>query len=155
MDDFTRTAEAWLTKAVRPEIRDEARRWWTVHGSALLPLGTAFSAVRVPDRAVHRAAGCRCTVDEGACVLGAADVDEFLGRALGGGPVICDPLYRRYYALVPPGRGTSTEGYLGEGTLLGVPRTDRVGPGRGAYWSVPVEPGGGLCDPAAVARLVT
>lgn len=59
----------------------------------MLPLGGLFSAVRIPE--------CLLTALSTSTVAGC--VDEFLAEALGGGPVICDPRFSRYYALVPAG----------------------------------------------------
>jgi hypothetical protein len=84
-----------------------------------------------------------------------------MGRCLGGGPVIHDPGFRRYYALVPPStartwREPAAE-CLSDGTYLGVPRSDRIEydeQTRASYWVVPMARPGRLCMPADVLALV-
>ncbi|MFF8016112.1 hypothetical protein [Streptomyces sp. NPDC007929] len=97
-----------------------------------------------------------------------ACLDDFLSEALGGGPVICDPRFSRYYALVPAGMPATlrqiTDAWrdlevecLERGSYLGVPRPDAVGR-EGAfasYWSVPMDSAAVLCSPLAVARLIS
>lgn len=143
-------AAHWLLSA--HPAPDRARKEWAAEGGlALLPLGTLFSAVRIPARLVHAAAGREDP----------AAVDAFLAEALHGGPVICDPRGRRYYALVPAStavrwRQPGAE-CLGRDTYLGVPRLDAVNLNAGAwssYWSVPMPSAAELCTPAAVAQLV-
>jgi hypothetical protein len=51
-----------------------------------------FSAVRIPECLL---ATLSTSTEAAACL------DDFLAEALGGGPVICDPRFSRYYALVP------------------------------------------------------
>jgi hypothetical protein len=143
-------AAHWLLSAhpAPGQARDE---WSSESGLALLPLGTLFSAVRIPERLVHAAAGSEDP----------AVVDAFLAEALHGGPAICDPRGRRYYALVPAStavkwRQPGAES-LGRGTYLGVPRLDAVNRNAQAwssYWSVPMPSAAELCTPAAVAQLV-
>lgn len=148
--------EQWLL-ATHP-ARDKARREWKEAGVALLPLGTLLSAVRLPGHLV-------------AAITGSEeqdDLDAFLDEALDGGPVICDPAGRRYYALVP---GTMPERWrnaaeewrelgvdcLGRDTYLGVPRVQAVefNPRTlASYWSVPMPSAGELCAPLAVAKLI-
>lgn len=125
--------------------------WSGEGGVALLPLGTLYSAVRIPEHLVHAVAGS----------TEPAAVDEFLARALLGGPVICDPSGRRYYALVPASTATrwrhGDADCLGRGTHLGVPRLDALEPDPQAwasYWAVPMPSAGVLCEPEAVAQLV-
>ncbi|WP_336113305.1 hypothetical protein [Streptomyces sp. PTD9-10] len=60
---------------------------------ALLPLGSLFSAVRIPGHLLFAAAG----------TAEFSEVGAFLDEALDGRPVICDPRGLRYYALVPAG----------------------------------------------------
>ncbi|GAB2968552.1 hypothetical protein GCM10023080_034350 [Streptomyces pseudoechinosporeus] len=139
----------WLLASA--DSHDEARAQWHKHGLTLLRCGTLFSAVRIPARLVHAAAGSEDP----------ATVDAFLARALHGGPVICDPRGRHYYALVPAStavrwRQPGAE-CLGRDTYLGVPRPDAVGLDHRAwssYWSVPMPSAAELCTPAAVAQLV-
>jgi hypothetical protein len=131
---------------------------WTQNGVALLPLGTLMSAVRLPHRLVRAVAG-RDEPDA---------LDSFLGEALDGGPVVCDPHRRRYYLLVPasmPTRwhvaaaewealGVKT---LSRGTYLGVPKPQCVSFNAlvwGCYWSVPMPSAGVLCRPHDVARIM-
>ncbi|MFE5758890.1 hypothetical protein ACFQ7I_35155 [Streptomyces massasporeus] len=124
---------------------------------ALLPLGDLFSAVRMPEYLLTALSGGA----EAACV------DDFLAEALGGGPVICDPRFSRYYALVPagvPAMPHQTEdtwhglgvSCLGRGSHLGVPRLDAVDSRRplASYWSVPLNSAAMLCTPLLVARLI-
>ncbi|MDN3027991.1 hypothetical protein [Streptomyces sp. S.PB5] len=150
--------EHWLLSTTRAP--GTARQEWTDQGVALLPLGTLFAAVRLPARLVLAAA------DEE--TMPSPAVDAFLSEALDGGPVICDPHGRRYYALVRPSmlvqwqaaarpwRALGVDG-LGRGTYLGVPRVDAVELNPAAwrsYWSVPMSPAGTLCDSFAVAELI-
>ncbi|MEU6915334.1 hypothetical protein [Streptomyces olindensis] len=124
---------------------------------ALLPLGTLFSAVRIPGRLV-------------AALTGSAEfpeLDEFMHEALDGGAVICDPQYFRYYVLVPAGmprtwsqavddwRGADVD-CLGLGSFLGVPKVDAQACIRThtPYWSVPMDSPATLCRPLRVARLI-
>ncbi|MFM9563233.1 MULTISPECIES: hypothetical protein [Streptomyces] len=137
---------------------DRARMEWQQANVALLPLGTLLSAVRIPAPMVVAVAGSE---DPEA-------LDAFLDQALDGGPVICDPGGRRYYALVP---GTMPERWrnaaeewrtlgvdcLGRDTYLGVPTVWAVGfdpQTMASYWSVPMPSAGELCEPLAVARLI-
>ena len=148
--DQESAASHWLLSA-HPEPSKARQEWFSEGGLVLLPLGTLFSAVRIPGPLVHAAAG-----SEDPTV-----VDAFLAEALFGGPVICDPRGCRYYALVPAStavrwRDPRAE-CLGRGTYLGVPRLDAVDPNAHAwssYWSVPMPSAAELCGPAAVAQLV-
>ncbi|MEV5884423.1 hypothetical protein AB0L74_17100 [Streptomyces sp. NPDC052020] len=126
---------------------------------ALLPLGTLFSAVRIPGRLVQ-------------AVIASADaeeIDDFLDEFLDGGPVICDPRGPRYYALVPASvpttwrqaaddwRRSADVECLGRGSYLGVPRahaTDFRPQTLESYWSVAMASPGLLCPPLTVARLI-
>jgi len=149
-------ASHWLL-AAHPNPR-QAQREWTDKKLALLPLGTLFSAVRIPQTLVFAIAG-RVSHEE---------ADAFLADALNGGPVICDPKGHRYYALVPgsmPAKWTAAADEwmqlgvecLGHGTYLGVPRVDAVdlNPETWAsYWSVPMPSAAELCFPLTVARLI-
>jgi hypothetical protein len=141
--------EHWLL-STHPTPR-QAQKGWARDGIALLPLGTLFSAVRIPARLVHAAAGS----DDHAAV------DAYLADALHGGPVICDPRGRHYYALVPASTAARWRHplveCLGRDTYLGVPRLDAVGLDAHAwasYWSVPMSSLADLCSPEAVSQLV-
>jgi hypothetical protein len=133
---------------------------WQDNGVALLPLGTLFSAARLPMRLVLAVAGEREAPSEG--------VDAFLADALDNGPVICDPRGHRYYALVPGSMPATWHqavddwqaldvDVLGRATYLGVPKVDAVtfDPQRySSYWSVPMSSMATLCAPLTVARLI-
>ncbi|MEU3346435.1 hypothetical protein ABZ723_15895 [Streptomyces sp. NPDC006700] len=159
--------EHWLlATAPTPEARSEARLFWKAYGTAALRLGTLFSAVRIPGHLVHAVAGCEYAEDK--FHEHAQHVDEFLDQALDGGPVICDPRYRRYYALVPASMPTTWRlanddwrvmdvDCLGRGCALGVPKVDAVdfNPATwDSYWSVPMSSPGALCAGLDVARLI-
>jgi hypothetical protein len=149
-------AEEWLLSGhSAPGL---ARAEWRACGLVLLPLGTLFSAVRIPGRVVQAVAASTDPLD----------VDQVLDEALDGGPVVCDVHGPRYYALVPASvprtwRAAADEWRvdgvecLGRGTYLGVPRPDAVDfPVRGlsSYWSVPMTTAARLCRPLSVARLI-
>ncbi|MEW2262484.1 hypothetical protein [Streptomyces sp. NPDC047868] len=148
-------AEHWML-STHPTPR-RARLEWQEHGVAVLPLGTLFSAVRVPGRLVQAVAAS----------TDLADIDAVLDEVLDG-PVICDVRGPRYYALVPAGvprtYRQAVEDWqaqevecLGRGAYLGVPRLDMADyPEKGtrSYWSVPMESAAVLCKPLAVARLI-
>lgn len=148
--------ERWLVSAHRSPA--QARREWITTGMTLLPLGTLFSAVRLPLRLALAPIGSRRPSRE---------ADHFLADVLDDGPVICNPA-GRYYALVPASMPTTyhqaaddwrTDDVecLGRGAYLGIPRLDRtrLEPGvRDSYWSVPMASMGSLCAPLAVARLI-
>lgn len=151
----------WLLSTLPPERWERAREEWDTATVAMLPLGGLFSAVRLPASVVLSVAGGRD--------MPSTAVDEFLDEVLEGGPVICDPQSRRYYALVPaltPERyklaGTDWRRYgidlLGRDTILGVPhpRTTTFHEDRCvSYWSVPMESAAMLCSPLDVARLIS
>nr|WP_205615194.1 hypothetical protein [Streptomyces harenosi] len=154
-EDRRPAAGHWLLSAhPRPGY---ARAEWQANGVVLLPLGTLFSAVRIPGRLVQAvAAGTEPEV-----------IDAVLREVLDGGPVICDPHRPRYYALVPASMPRTWRraaddwrvadvDCLGLGTYLGVPRLDAVEPAAGtaSYWSVPMRSAGVLCAPLKVARLI-
>lgn len=149
--------EHWLLSTKPRESHSQIRAEWHEHGVALLPLGTLFSAVRLPGALIQVLAASREP----------QDIDPFLEEALQG-PVICDPRGFRYYALVPASvprtwhqavedwRAHDVD-CLGRGTYLGVPRLDAVEyrPQESAsYWSVPMPSAGILCQPLTVARLI-
>ncbi|MDF2271555.1 hypothetical protein P2Q00_39910 [Streptomyces coacervatus] len=143
-------AAQWLALA-HPSPRAARGEWSSAAKLAVLPLGRTFDAVRIPEDVVHAAAQS----DE------PSTTGSWLARHLSG-PVIRDPGFRRYYVLVPPGtaqawRARDTE-CLGDGTYLGVPRTDRIEVDEraplAAYWSVPMARPGRLCQAADVLELV-
>ncbi|WP_123628490.1 hypothetical protein [Streptomyces sp. SAI-097] len=150
-------ASHWLLSALRH--RERARMEWQEHGITLLPLGTLFSAVRLPQRLVLAVTGGTGPSPE---------VDAVLGKALGGGPVICDPHGHRYYALVPASMPTTWHqavddwrvvdvDCLGRDAYLGVPRVDLTSFDQrtyASYWAVPMPSMATLCAPIAVARLI-
>lgn len=150
--------EHWLLSTLTHPA--QGRLEWNRHGVAALPLGGLFAAVRLPARLVLARVGLH--------TMPSASIDAFLQDALNGGPVICDPRHRRYYALVPATVPTSWRQAaddwreqanvetLGRGCLLGVPRLTHTEPVNGldSYWSVPPESMGILCAPLDVARLI-
>lgn len=155
--DRRMAAEHWLASThPRPE---EVRQAWTRSGLALLPLGTLLSAVRLPADLVLAVAGGRAP---------SPHLDSFLAEVLDGGPVICDPRGRRYYALVPASMPSTWHlaaeewradevDCLGRHCYLGVPRLDltEFDPDTYAsYWSVPMDSAASLCAPLNVARLI-
>ncbi|WP_436800971.1 hypothetical protein [Streptomyces coeruleorubidus] len=138
-------------------LRDRARCEWQQHRVVMLPLGGLFSAVRIPERLLTALS----TSAEAACL------DDFLAEALGGGPVICDLRFSRYYALVPASTPATLRQMaeewramevdcLGHGGYLGVPRLDAVNREHAlaSYWSVPMDSAAVMCTPLAVARLI-
>ncbi|XUL90983.1 hypothetical protein ACQ86D_33770 [Streptomyces galilaeus] len=151
--------EHWLLSTVPGMGRDRARMEWREHAVTMLPLGTLFSAVRLPGDLVL-AAACSGWDPE--------QVDAFLDETLDGGPVICDPHQRRFYVLVPASmpdkwRKAAEEWRplgvecLGHGTILGVPRVDATESSAdvyASYWSVPMSSAGVLCAAVDAARLI-
>ncbi|MBX7554428.1 hypothetical protein K1Y78_42470 [Streptomyces sp. tea 10] len=149
--------EHWLMATCPATSHERIRMEWQENKMALLPLGTLFSAVRIPGRLISAMA----------LTTQLEEVDVFLGDALRGGPVICAPHGRRYYALVPASvartwseaakkwRSADVE-ILGSGSYLGVPRVDatRCDAQTVSYWSVPMESAAVLCAPLTVARLI-
>ncbi|MFJ5154946.1 hypothetical protein ACIQCF_25825 [Streptomyces sp. NPDC088353] len=148
-------AEHWLLSThPRPK---QARAEWAERGAALLPLGTLFSAVRIPGALVQAVAA----------TTEADEVDAFLEDALNGGPAICNPRHLRYYALVPASMPSTWRqaaddwraqdvDCLGRGCYLGVPPLNPAKARREAdsYWSVPMPSPAILCQPLTVARLI-
>ncbi|MGW0885309.1 hypothetical protein [Streptomyces sp. NPDC002671] len=139
---------------------EQARLEWQEHKLALLPLGTLFSAVRIPSQLIHTLTGTE-EPDE---------TDDFLDDALDGGPVIHDPRGHRYYALAPASmphtwqhaaaewRAKLGIELLGHGTHLGVPSPEHVDfdpRSCPSYWAVPIHSPATLCTPLRVARLLT
>ncbi|MFG3090993.1 hypothetical protein ACGGAI_25535 [Streptomyces antibioticus] len=149
-------AEHWLLSTL-PEPKQGLRQWRTT-GVAMLPLGTLFSAIRLPGRLVLAVIGAHS--------LPSAEIDTVLEEALGGAPVICDPRHHRYYVLMPASVPTSWReavddwrvvdvDALGRGTLLGVPKLSRTEPlPLDTYWSVPMESAAALGAPLTVARFI-
>jgi hypothetical protein len=151
--------EHWLLSTLPEPSHGRARTEWQEQGVAMLPLGTLFSAVRIPGRLIYAAAG---SADWRA-------VDEFLDQVLDGGPVICDVHHgSRYYVLVPASmpvtwrqaaddwRAHDVE-LLGRDFLLGVPPLTAVELDPGAsisYWPAPMSAPAMLCTPLTVARLI-
>jgi hypothetical protein len=150
--------EQWLLSTV-PSARDRARLEWQKRAITIMPLGTLFSAIRLPGDLVQAAAYSSWNPEV---------LDEFLDHALDGGPVICDLRYRRYYCLVPAGMParwhTAAEEWrsldvkcMGRGWSVGVPGVDVTEPDDGrypSYWSVPMPSAGMVCTPLHVARLI-
>jgi hypothetical protein len=143
------TVQEWLA-AAHPSPSTVRNEWSGVAQLALIPLGQSFEAVRIPEDIVHAVARS----DE------ASTVNTWLAQRVDG-PVVHDPGCRRYYALVPPGTcemwATRAAECLGEGTYLGVPRTDRTeldDHTRASYWSVPMSRPGALCKAATVLEVV-
>ncbi len=138
-------AAKWLLSAA--DDAAAAQREWDTHGVALLRCGRAFTAVRITGSLVHAAAGTSAP----------DDVAAFLTDALDG-PVYADPRSSLYYALISAAapwhlRDPAVERF-GRDTYLGVPATDRTGPGPGSYWVVPVKRPRRLCPTLRVERLV-
>lgn len=147
-------AEHWLL-STRPDPK-RGRQEWNTDEVALLPLGSLFSAVRLPARLLLAIIGGKAP---------SRDVDALLDEVLDG-PVICDPRHDRYYALVPASMPATWHqaaddwreldvDCLGRGTYLGVPSLAAVELRQlNTYWSVPMSSAGMLCAPLAVARLI-
>ncbi|MFJ9891708.1 hypothetical protein ACIQPR_00105 [Streptomyces sp. NPDC091280] len=147
---FCGVVEKWLASA-HPSPRTALEEWDGNAQLALIPLGRGFEAVRIPEDIVHAFVGSDSP----------ATVNARLAEGLNGGPVIRDPGFRRYYALVPPGTAAVWRAPVAEciaaGTYLGVPRTDRVESNGGtstSYWSVPMSRPNGLRTAAEVLALV-
>ncbi|MEV0170403.1 hypothetical protein AB0I00_04650 [Streptomyces sp. NPDC050803] len=144
------TAQEWLASA-HPSPSTVHREWSSAARLALIPLGRLVDAVRLGEVLVHSVAG----------ISDPATVNDWLGWSFNCGPVIHDPAGRRYYALAPPGTAREWQApaaaCLGEGTYLGVPRTDLTELDertRCSYWAVPVTRRGWLCRASDVLTLV-
>ncbi|MGW1039310.1 hypothetical protein [Streptomyces sp. NPDC002547] len=147
-------AEHWMLSSVDDPKR--VRQEWNVDGVAMLPLGTLFSAVRLPADLVLAIIGGQAP---------SRDVDQLLDEVLDG-PVICDPRHQRYYVVVPASMPRTWHraaddwsevdvDCLGRGTYLGVPKLDALELRTlTTYWSVPMKSAAALCSPLAVARLI-
>lgn len=137
----------WLSAACSDLSLPRAE--WAERGVALLPCGILFSAVRLPVALVHAAAAA----------AGVRDAQTFLNDTLAG-PVFLAPQCQNYYALIGArsGRHWSAPGTecLGPGTQLGVPSTDRIELTEDlvAYWVVPMDGPGTLCNARDVYQLV-
>jgi hypothetical protein len=135
----------WLAQAqAAPEL---AWREWTEGGVALLPCGARFCAVRIPTQLVYAAVG---TSEQEA-------VDAALAQTLDG-PVIRDGQGQYDYALIRSAarkewRFQREAPLLGDGTYLGVPKSEHDGSSR-AHWAVPPRFPGDLCSLQAVEQLV-
>ncbi|WP_157876628.1 hypothetical protein [Streptomyces graminilatus] len=125
-----------------------AREHWAAGRTVLLRCGGLFTAVRIPGDVVRAAAGSddRTTVD-----AGLADILR--------GPVFTDSGLTRYYVLVPA--STARHWRLPESECLqrnyylGVPSPRCTEYEEGfAYWPVPMDSAGVLCDPVRVSNLV-
>lgn len=150
-------AEHWLLSTLSRDRRARARLEWREQGVAMLPLGTLFSAIRIPAAVVLASGRCHSHTD----------ANQFLATVLDG-PVICDPRGHRYYALVPASTPRTWHevvddcqvadvDVLGRGTLLGVPPLDRTEfepVAAASYWAVPMESMAVLCRPLTVGRLI-
>ncbi|WPO76254.1 hypothetical protein [Streptomyces sp. KN37] len=140
--------EDWFADA--QSAPEQARREWTGVGVALLPLGTRFVAVRLPEALVHTAVE----------TTHPQELAASLARLLNG-PVIFDgrTMGGTYYALTRPLIGRPWEHQtvaprLGSGTYLGVPKLSRLEP-PGTYWVVPPRFEGDLCKPGSVESLIS
>ncbi|MFF4061508.1 hypothetical protein ACFYZ8_35175 [Streptomyces sp. NPDC001668] len=144
-----KAVEEWVASA-HPSPGMVWDEWSSVAKLALIPLGHNFEAIRVPESLVHVAA-----MSEEPPTVGVQLAQHLRG------PVIHDPGFRRYYALVPVGTATEWTApdaeCLSSGTYLGVPRADHTEMDehtRASYWSVPMTRPGHLCSAEAVLALV-
>ncbi|MFG2029986.1 hypothetical protein [Streptomyces sp. NPDC048825] len=124
--------------------------WSSVGGLALLPMGTLFSAVRIPERLVHAVAGSQDRAGR-----------RVPRRRPPRRPGDLRSARAPHYALVLASTATrwrhAAAECLGRDTYLGVPRLDAVELSLQAwasYWSVPMPSAAELCSPEAVAQLV-
>ncbi|MCF4138692.1 hypothetical protein L1856_21150 [Streptomyces sp. Tue 6430] len=144
------TAEQWLLTAA-PD-RGRARAEWLSDGVPLLRCGGAFGAIRISAPPVHAAARTDDLVE----------VDQYLAKALLGGPVFMDQESGRYYALVGISTGRrpawqqarDDAEYLGQNHYLGVPALSATDPAHRSYWCVPMDSAGILTVADAVSQLV-
>ncbi|OIJ98574.1 hypothetical protein [Streptomyces colonosanans] len=139
----------WLLSAAGD--RERARAEWREYGVALLATGGIFVAIRIPGDLIRVAA----ETDEDQAV------DDFLRCALEGGPVFRDRISDVYYALVPGStawrwnaRAWPGVERLGKDCYLGVPAPERECWRGRAYWCVPMDSPGELCDPRLVWAMV-
>ncbi|MGW4301800.1 hypothetical protein ACWEHT_18775 [Streptomyces sp. NPDC004646] len=139
---------SWLSGThAQPQV---VLRSWTRFGSALLPLGGRFGAVRIPADILHTAVD-----SDDDKVIAAAARDTLRG------PIIAGAFARQraYWALAPwrpltywPDFLTSTP-YLGPGHHLTVPSLTRVNPPI-PYWVAPPRYRYDLCSLEHVFNLV-
>ncbi|WP_328871524.1 hypothetical protein OHT76_16150 [Streptomyces sp. NBC_00287] len=146
----TESVQEWLASA-HPSPAIACQEWDNETRLALIPLGRLLDAVRLSEALIHSVAG----------VSDPSTVNGWLGWSFNRGPVIHDPERHRYYALVPPGTAQDwrapAAACLGEGTYLGVPRTDLTELDertRCSYWAVPMTRPGRLCKANDVLALV-
>ncbi|MFE9845755.1 hypothetical protein [Streptomyces goshikiensis] len=123
---------------------------WVAHGVSIIPIGTLFSAVRIPEAIVHAAVETTSSHRIGHILADRLD-----------GPVIHDGRGRNFYPLLRVearldwGTTAPDVEHLAPGTHLGVPALtlDRYTPATPIYWAV-----AGYsprhCDTAATALLV-
>lgn len=135
----------WLASSLDKPLRAHVR--WAEDRVAVLPLGRNFCVIRLSESVVQAATSS--TTPE--------TISDALSEMLDG-PVICDPVFRRYYALVPPSEdspwpATADTQWVGAGTVVGVPDVSSQTPGDITYWSVPVVSPHALCDPGLVREL--
>lgn len=139
--------ESWLLTAAPDSA--QARAEWAASGVTRIRCGEVFSAVRIPVELVYAAAQAR---EPGV-------VDGYLAGALQGGPVFLDTYWQHFYALVRPDawarwEARDAEG-MGHGVELEVPHPSRTRCEAGrAYWCVPVDAPGQLCETNAVTQLL-
>ncbi|WP_143064632.1 hypothetical protein [Streptomyces colonosanans] len=139
-----------LSAAVEGLTRSSAQ--WREQGVALLAAGTLFAAIRIPGDLMRAAAE---TDEEQA-------VDDFLRRALEGGPLFRDRISDAYYALVPASTARRWNArawppgaeFLGRDYYIGVPTPDPERQQGRAYWCVPMDSPGQLGDPRSVWAVV-
>jgi len=143
------TVEEWVASA-HPSPSAVCDEWSSIATLALIPLGQSFEAIRIPDHIIHVA-----VMSDEPPIVGARLAQHLRG------PVIHDPGFRRYYALVPVGTSpewtASDAECLSGGTYLGVPRSDHTEMDqhtRASYWAVPMTRPGHLCSPEVVRALV-
>lgn len=138
----------WLASSHRTP--EQPWHEWAAHGVAVLPTGTAFDAVRIPEAVVHAAVESTAADTVGVALAERLD-----------GPVIHDARGRNYYVLTRPGAcldlGPAADGaeLLPAGSHLGVPAIDRCEytPESPIYWAVPgIRPS--HCDSNATGLLV-
>ncbi|MFI6350260.1 hypothetical protein [Streptomyces sp. NPDC050560] len=136
----------WLASA-HPRPAEVHKAWRDPCGMAELPCNGPFTVVRLPSLIVHAAVG---TDDRDA-------VSAQFGKLLDG-PVFCEPGAARYCPLVPADTAKewqlSRVECLGPGCCVDMPSPATVEPsGQSAYWAVPLDEPGRLCDPEAVHAL--
>ncbi|MEV0090484.1 hypothetical protein [Streptomyces sp. NPDC050738] len=141
-----RAVAEWLASTL--DDPDRAHGAWAIHRVAALPLGREFCVIRLSRELVEAATS---STDP-------STISDVLAESLDG-PVICDPVCHRYYALVPPTGAApwpATKGaeWVGEGTVVGIPEVGGMAPQLITYWSVPFVSRHELCDPGLIRDLV-